>query len=420
MPNISVPDYYQKFSCVGQTCEDTCCSGWQVSIDRDTYHKYKQNRHKVLAPIFKIAVSKDTSTGANSKSNFGRMRLKSDGGCYFLQEDRLCSVQKHLGAEALSDTCKQYPRLFSQFGSQRESTLGISCPEAARLILLNSEPMQFVTIQPEVKAKERQPHSYKFPIKNDGDPQQIEILNDFRALIVAILQFREISLGARLMLLGFLLEDANSVVTSERFSSASELTPTLTSFANMFSHSTQFETQFAQIQPNMLRKLEVITDLIAKSLTVGASVRFKECLLYAAEGLDVDTVVEDPIESGLLTKYMHSYTAFYKPFFKDRAHIFENYLVNQVVSRLFPFTRGSYLDLYREMVFNLSIIQVLLVGIAAKHKGLTDELVIQVFQSFARKSDHSSAYLDVLVKSMHPDEHDSFVHMMWMLKDATE
>ena len=145
--------------------------------------------------------------------------------------------------------------------------------------------------------------------------------------------------------------------------------------------------------------------------------RFRQCLLDTVDGLKAESGSVDSMGASSLSNYMHSYAHFYKPYFEEREYIFENYLVNHVVARLFPFTRGSYLDLYREMVFNLSIIQVLLVGVGAKRKGLDDATVIEVFQSFSRRSDHNSTYLEVLLKSLHPDEHDSFAHIMWILKD---
>jgi len=416
MQNISAPDYFPKFSCIGPACEDTCCSGWAVNIDRDTYHNYKSNKHKILAPLFKIAVKKDTSPRA-SNSNFGFMQLRPDGACYFLEENKLCAIQKHLGAQALSHTCKKYPRLFNRFGSQKEIALGISCPEAARLILLNPEPMQFITIPLESGNKEKEQFSYQYPLTDEGDPLQIAVLNDFRALMVAILQFREISLGARLMLLGLLLEEVDLIARARTFKHATEFSPTLASFADMLSYPAQVEAQFAKIQPNTLRKLATLTQLIPDALTAGASVRFRQCMLAAAEGLDAKAGSADSVVVNALTKYTDSYAYFFKPYFQDREYIFENYLVNQLISRLFPFIRGSYLDLYREMVFNLSIIQVLLVGIAAQHEGLDDEVVIQLVQSFARRTDHNADHLDVLVKSLHPSEHDSFVHIMWILKD---
>ena len=78
--------------------------------------------------------------------------------------------------------------------------------------------------------------SYRFPLNNDGDPTQIAVLNDFRAVIIAILQARDLSLGARLMVLGFLLEDAEKVFSSSNFVDACELLPVLESFVAMLSH----------------------------------------------------------------------------------------------------------------------------------------------------------------------------------------
>ncbi len=179
----------------------------------------------------------------------------------------------------------------------------------------------------------------------------------------------------------------------------------------MLSDPAALEMQFDQIRPNVARKLEIMTQLISSSLMVGASARFSECLLAAANGLDADP------GGDLLAHYAQSYTAFYAPFFKAHPHIYENYLVNQVISRLFPFTRGSYLDLYRELVFNLAITQVLLVGMAATHQGLDEARVIQLFQSFARKSDHNRSHLDTLVSALGAGAKDSFVDVMWLLKD---
>lgn len=410
---ITVPDYYPKFNCTGAQCEDTCCSGWwNVSIDRDTYEKYQRAENTELAPLFKLAVSKNTLPSANDKNDFGMMQMKPDGTCYFLQADKLCAIHRHMGAEALSDTCRLYPRYLNRFGSQRENALGVSCPEAARLILLNPQPMQFTAIAPEPAIDSKAFTSYRFPLQSDGDPQQITILNDFRAVIIAILQFREISLGARVMLLGFLLEDAEKILFSERFAHASELLPTLETYVGMLAHPAQLEAQFVQIDPDIPYKLSVVNKLISQSLAGRASPRFKECLLAAAEGLaasgDVDAA----------TQYKKNYAAFYRPFFQDKEYIYENYLVNQVITRLFPFTRGSYLDLYRELVCNLSVIQVLLVGMAAKHQTLNEALVIQLLQTFARNSNHNRSHLDNLIASLRVNEQDSFVHIMWMLKET--
>ena len=418
MQTTSVPSYYTKFGCIGTKCEDTCCSGWVVGIDEQTYKKYQQSDHAVLAPLFRVALVQNAVGSDVSANAFGRLSMKPDRSCHFLQPDKLCAIQKNLGAEMLSTTCKLYPRHLNQFGSQREIALGVSCPEAARLVLLPEEPISFHLVALDTAADDQKFTAYRFPIQSDGDPSQIAILNDFRAVVIAILQCRTISIGARMMVLGFLLDDANGVVTAETFSHASELSPILTSYATFLSSPAELEAQFDQIRPNIARKLEVMTQLISGSLTAGATARFNECLIDAAEGLDGTPLDEAGMGGDTLTRYAQSHAAFYEPFFKDKQHIFENYLVNQVIYRLFPFTRGTYLALYRELLLNLSVVQVLLVGMSATYKGLDEARVIQLFQSFARKSDHNPSHLDTLTKALGGGDTDSFFDFMWLLKDV--
>lgn len=39
---IRVPDYFNKFKCIASECEDTCCAGWEIVIDNETYKKYQR------------------------------------------------------------------------------------------------------------------------------------------------------------------------------------------------------------------------------------------------------------------------------------------------------------------------------------------------------------------------------------------
>ena len=37
---IRTPDYFNKFKCIADKCEDTCCAGWGIVIDDESYKKY--------------------------------------------------------------------------------------------------------------------------------------------------------------------------------------------------------------------------------------------------------------------------------------------------------------------------------------------------------------------------------------------
>ena len=42
------PSYYGAFRCVGSVCEDTCCTGWRVPVDKETFEKYQSCAHATL------------------------------------------------------------------------------------------------------------------------------------------------------------------------------------------------------------------------------------------------------------------------------------------------------------------------------------------------------------------------------------
>ena len=46
-----VPDYYKEFQCIADQCEDTCCAGWQIVVDKRSLKKYKKIRGPYLGKM---------------------------------------------------------------------------------------------------------------------------------------------------------------------------------------------------------------------------------------------------------------------------------------------------------------------------------------------------------------------------------
>lgn len=40
---IRVPSYFKDFKCIASECEDTCCAGWEIVIDQETYNCYQND-----------------------------------------------------------------------------------------------------------------------------------------------------------------------------------------------------------------------------------------------------------------------------------------------------------------------------------------------------------------------------------------
>ena len=38
--HYQIPKYMKNFECIGKDCIDSCCVGWNIQIDKNTYKKY--------------------------------------------------------------------------------------------------------------------------------------------------------------------------------------------------------------------------------------------------------------------------------------------------------------------------------------------------------------------------------------------
>jgi len=123
-----VPNYYYKFNCIAERCRHNCCIGWEILIDDETMGLYK---------------ALDTPFGekirTNIEGNPPHFILKGDNRCPFLSEDGLCDIISEYGEDAICDICYLHPRFKNFFENFEETGIGLSCEEAARIILLEKE-----------------------------------------------------------------------------------------------------------------------------------------------------------------------------------------------------------------------------------------------------------------------------------------
>ncbi len=185
------PDYYEKFRCIADRCEATCCAGWQIVIDEDSLKRY-ESEASVYGAVLRDRILWDEGV------------FKQDGckRCAFLKENNLCDMYEKLGEESLCYTCTSYPRHTEEFENIREITLAISCPEVARIILSQKEPVSFV--EEEIVEEEEE--------MDDFDPFLFSYLEDARKIILAILQNRSLSIDVRVALVQTMAEEMQEII----------------------------------------------------------------------------------------------------------------------------------------------------------------------------------------------------------------
>lgn len=174
---IRVPKYLSKFKCIADKCEDTCCAGWEIVIDEETYDYYKN-----LSGGFGERLRSEMDNDGEDN-----IFVLKNGNCAFLNENKLCDIYNELGEDSLCYTCKKYPRYMEEFGNLREIGISLSCPEAARIILGDSNKVKF-----ELSENDEFITSY-----NDIDAMLFIDLMQCRNIIFNILQNRNIDLNIR-------------------------------------------------------------------------------------------------------------------------------------------------------------------------------------------------------------------------------
>ena len=158
---LYAPAYYKKFKCIADACEHSCCIGWEIDIDETTLQKYKQLKNGYGATVCDSIDWEETP----------HFRLCEGDRCPHLDENGLCKIILGVGEDYLCDICREHPRFYN-FTDVAEVGLGMSCPEAARLILSSPD---FAEMQ-EVGAVAAEPDGILF----DGRAE--------RAKLYAILQ----------------------------------------------------------------------------------------------------------------------------------------------------------------------------------------------------------------------------------------
>ena len=114
---------FKDFKCIKGACKKSCCTLWQIEVDKKTLKKYKKVKGEFKSRI-EGGINFHTSSLCVNK-----------GRCAFLNSDNLCDIIINLGEEYLSEVCAIHPRFINKFKNYTEMGVGISCEEGARLLL---------------------------------------------------------------------------------------------------------------------------------------------------------------------------------------------------------------------------------------------------------------------------------------------
>ena len=388
------PKSYHAFRCVGAECEDTCCIGWNVNVDKNTYQAYQSCQHPALGPRLRELVA--INTGGKSEDDHARIALTSEG-CPFL-EDRLCSIHKTLGERYLSNMCATYPRILNVVDDVLERSLDLACPEAARIVLADPSPMEF---DREAGAS-GEPRAALYPLiktsdRNSGKPHRY--FHELRGFIIWLLQYRTEPLWKRVVILGSFCDQLHVSSAGGR---EQEIPEVVASYRDAVERDlfAQALNQPAQCAGHLEMIIELIVARITSDFTAQ---RFRDCYREFMQGLAWTT---QSSMTDLGGNYAAAFSEYYWPFMSSHEYMLEHYLVSYALRTLFPLGPSESLTelsahrvgrSIREeclmLLIHYGIIQTILIGGAGFHQAnFGAEHVIRGIQSFSKVFDHSIAF----------------------------
>lgn len=175
---LRVPEYYDEFSCIASRCKDSCCAGWEIDIDDESYEYYRS----VEGP-FGDRLRESMFVAEDGGYRF---KLKGPKRCAMLNDNNLCDLYTALGEEVLCEVCTEYPRFSLVYGQVEQKALSLSCEEVGRILFGRTEPEQLIDIELPGDCED-----------DEEDPQYVAFMEWVQKEAVAILQNRELSITER-------------------------------------------------------------------------------------------------------------------------------------------------------------------------------------------------------------------------------
>lgn len=378
---IKYPRYLKEFKCIGGKCTDSCCVGWDVDIDKITFRQYFKVQDKEMKTMFQKNVHYNEEHQC-AEVDYGRVKLKSDIRCPFLDEENYCIIYNKLGEEYLSNVCTSFPRVTNIVDGCYEMSLDVACPEAARILLLKEEGIEFT---------ESEEALGKHIVSSEIDTKSKEFNNtpekyfkEIRALSIKIIKNRKFDLSQRIYILGDFIN-----TLEEEFENNYSNVPKFIREYDINSGSCTYEKN----QLNYILQMDFFKKMVGL-LKVDKEVEsdsFKEYTRQIIAGFNLDKEESISKNSEFYIRAFEDYT---ENFINKNSYIFENYLVNFIYNNMFPFSESeSIFDGYIMLLMRYSFIRFYLVGKYLNNKQDSREEIIEFIQAFSKTVEHHKTYL---------------------------
>ena len=379
--NLKYPLYFKEFECIGGKCEDSCCIGWDIDIDKQSFRKYHKVDNDEMREMFHKNVHNNPDY-TDAEIDYGKIKLNADKRCPFLDQCNYCIIYSKLGEDYLSNVCTHFPRVMNKVDGQFEISLDIACPEAARIILNKEEGIEFAQNDESIN---------KYIISGTIDTKQKEYedhplryFKEIRKFCLDLMKKREYTLNERMYVLG----DFLYALEEECEYDCSNVLEFIDNY-NIKEVASEYEKNslnyILQISffKNVVDSLNILEEIDSE--------KFKEATRELLQGLDIkdkEDLAENP------HKYIDAFELYNEKYIDKYNYIFENYIVNFIYNNLFPFSESdSMFEGYIMLLVRYSFMKFYLAGKYMNNKHESKDDIVKFVQVFSKAIEHDKNYM---------------------------
>ena len=369
-------DAFNDFECIGNSCEDICCSNWSIIVDQDTYFRYKRESNPEFKALFENNITRLKSA---SKIGYAKMNLNKNGECMFLDKDKLCSVYKLLGPEKMCHTCRVYPRQIVEVYDIIQKSIALSCPEACRKLLFRENPLEFnlneVSFIEDKFVQNLTKHNNQLYFDK-------EIFFELRNFAIGLLQNRDYSIEERLLVLGMFIEDVSDKKDNDILQVINNYTLKINNgiFENITTYINKENILDTEIRYCINIYLSIV-NVFKKALTIKVTSMIDNGLNLSKNN-DFDEFKKN---------YLDIKNNYANELFEQYHYVFENYLVNYIFNNPKMFLDKDLMSCYAEMLIYYSMVRFSMRGVIASLKdNLTENDLVLVISSISRGVEHDT------------------------------
>lgn len=364
---------YKKFHCIGGSCSDSCCVGWAVDVDYRTCEKLTRIKKHPIANRVKQHVYFNEDY-FSPDIDYCKIELRENKKCPFLNDEGLCDIQISFGEEALSNVCSLYPRVINRIDGIFERSMTVSCPEAARLILLEDKGLEFETVYESLDKLiiTSDVWTDRKPYKNS----EIVYLKELRDFDIWAIKQNNGSIWEKIRLLGIFHESLDDVIVKKEYEKIPKI---------IDEYRNRITNENVNLKDNRIPE------------------EFYEQLMKFIELMDIENSVDHEkfknydkkFRQGIYNEpYNKIHDEYIAEYLENHKYIFENYLINDMFKNLYPFTfPESAMITFLIMTLKLGLIQFYLTGLSKSIGSINDEIVVDFIQAFSKVIEHHDTYI---------------------------